>query len=512
MKKRFFCMFLMYWCFVVKSFATDKNFYGIRVVDAQTKRGVPLIALKTVHHVSYWTDSLGYVVVDEPGWYDREVYFYVSGDGYEVATDGLGYQGVRLKPKSGQIEQIVVRRTQLAERMYRITGADKYRNAQLLGIDLPYESSWPDGNVVGQDSAQAKVYNDRIYWLWGDTSIFRYPLGNFRTAGAYSLKSGQGGLSPAQGILLNYFVDENGTNAGMCPMPPNGNLIWIDGLLGVKDANGKERMVAHYSKRKSLSEQMEHGLVVFDDTTQRFRLLKTLEQENTWQHPRGHPIRVAFPEGDFFVFGDVYYHIRVPADWEALQNPNQYEGFGPDDSGSSHFQWRKGKPPLTVKQERARIDSASMPEGDAWLQPKDVMTGMPIVLHRGSVRWNKHRQMYIMIANQIGGDSMLGEVWYGEASRPEGPWQKVIKVAGHADYSYYNPVHREFFDQEGGRMIYFEGTYVTTFSGNEHPVPRYDYNQLMYRLDLDHPGLADVRQAYEERGQNGRGVTCSPAE
>jgi hypothetical protein len=53
---------------------------------------------------------------------------------------------------------------------------------------------------------------------------------------------------------------------------------------------------------------------------------------------------------------------------------------------------------------------------------------------------------------------------------------------------------------------------VTTFSGNEHPVPRYDYNQLMYRLDLDHPGLADVRQAYDERGQNGRGVTCSPAE
>ena len=127
------------------------------------------------------------------------------------------------------------------------------------------------------------------------------------------------------------------------------------------------------------------------------------------------------------------------------------------------------------------------------MQPKDVRTGKTIALHRGSVRWNKHRQKYIMIANQIGGDSMLGDVWYGEAARPEGPWRKVVKVASHADYSYYNPVHREFFDQDGGRFIFFEGTYVTTFSGNDHPVPRYDYNQLMYRLDLDHPDLAGVR-------------------
>ena len=35
-----------------------------------------------------------------------------------------------------------------------------------------------------------------------------------------------------------------------------------------------------------------------------------------------------------------------------------------------------------------------------------------------------------------------------------------------------------------GRLIYLEGTYTHTFSGNPEQTPRYDYNQVMYRLDL----------------------------
>ena len=42
---------------------------------------------------------------------------------------------------------------------------------------------------------------------------------------------------------------------------------------------------------------------------------------------------------------------------------------------------------------------------------------------------------------------------------------------------------------EGGRIVYFEGTYTAEFSGNPVKTPRYDYNQLLYRLDLSHPAL-----------------------
>jgi hypothetical protein len=64
------------------------------------------------------------------------------------------------------------------------------------------------------------------------------------------------------------------------------------------------------------------------------------------------------------------------------------------------------------------------------------------------------------------------------------------KVVTHDRYSFYNPTQHPMFDEERGRRIYFEGTYTTTFSGNANPTPRYDYNQIMYRLDLADPRLA----------------------
>ncbi|HEY3281595.1 MAG TPA: hypothetical protein VGN26_04925, partial [Armatimonadota bacterium] len=74
---------------------------------------------------------------------------------------------------------------------------------------------------------------------------------------------------------------------------------------------------------------------------------------------------------------------------------------------------------------------------------------------------------------------------------PVGPWVYARKVVTHNKYSFYNPKQHPEFDEEGGRRIYFEGTYTFTFSGSEEAAtPRYDYNQMMYRLDLADPRLA----------------------
>ncbi len=40
------------------------------------------------------------------------------------------------------------------------------------------------------------------------------------------------------------------------------------------------------------------------------------------------------------------------------------------------------------------------------------------------------------------------------------------------------------------KSLDFEGTYTATFSGNKDPTPRYDYNQVMYQLDLSDQRLA----------------------
>jgi len=85
---------------------------------------------------------------------------------------------------------------------------------------------------------------------------------------------------------------------------------------------------------------------------------------------------------------------------------------------------------------------------------------------------------------------MLGETWYAEADTPLGPWVYARKIVTHDRYSFYNPKQHPVFDEMDGRIVYFEGTYVNTFSGNPDKTPRYDYNQIMYRLDL-----ADARLA-----------------
>jgi len=95
---------------------------------------------------------------------------------------------------------------------------------------------------------------------------------------------------------------------------------------------------------------------------------------------------------------------------------------------------------------------------------------------------------------QGGSSSFLGEVWYAEADSPIGPWRRAVKIVTHERYSFYNPVHHDFLDQQGGRIIYFEGTYSHTFSGNPTPTPRYEYNQIMYRLDLSDRRLQAVQQ------------------
>ena len=75
------------------------------------------------------------------------------------------------------------------------------------------------------------------------------------------------------------------------------------------------------------------------------------------------------------------------------------------------------------------------------------------------------------------------------------------KIVTHKEYSFYNPKQHPYFDKQGGRVIFFEGTYTTQFSGNVQKTPRYNYNQIMYTLDLAHP---DLRLPEHRKAQNNR--------
>ena len=64
---------------------------------------------------------------------------------------------------------------------------------------------------------------------------------------------------------------------------------------------------------------------------------------------------------------------------------------------------------------------------------QDADGGKPILLNNCSCFWNEYRKKYVMIASEAMGATMLGEVWYSEADRPEGPWVHARKIITHAN-------------------------------------------------------------------------------
>jgi hypothetical protein len=93
-----------------------------------------------------------------------------------------------------------------------------------------------------------------------------------------------------------------------------------------------------------------------------------------------------------------------------------------------------------------------------------------------------------------GKPSAFGELWYAEADAPTGPWGKAVKVLSHDNYTFYNPRLHPELTPLNSSVLLFEGTYTTSFADRPPPTPRYDYNQILYRLDLDDPALAPARE------------------
>src|SRR3954452_19712718 len=117
--------------------AEPGRYFAIEVVDEQTGRGVPMVELQTTYGGRYYTDSAGLIAFDEPGLMGRRVFFGVAAHGYEFAKDGFGIRGVVLEPKPGGSARLKIRRLNIAERLYRITGQGSFRDPVLLGRKPP---------------------------------------------------------------------------------------------------------------------------------------------------------------------------------------------------------------------------------------------------------------------------------------------------------------------------------------------------------------------------------------
>jgi len=485
--------------------ATRPAAFGLRVVDAATGRGVPLVELKTTSSLRLYTDSAGYVAVDDPALLGRRVFFFVASHGYQFPADGFGIRGRAVDLTPGGSAEWKIERQNVAERLYRITGEGIYAESVKLGLKPPIDQPLLNAQVTGQDSTQAVVYKGKAYWFWGDTNRQSYALGHFGMSCATSDLTESGGLEPGVGINLRYFAGPDGFARGAFEKEGN-TLFWMDGPFVVTDAKGGEHMLATVSLMKSLSECVGRRLVEWDDAAGRFKTLREFPADAR-ARPHGRVMRVQVKGRPFIYFGDPQPDVRVQATYEAATELANYQAYtcalpadgGPpridrDADGKARYEWRRDADRFGRDEFDELAKRGIAKPDDLLLRPVDVETKKEIRLHAGSVRWNEHRKRYVMIANQFGGKaSFLGEVYYLESDAPEGPWAKAVKVVTHDRYSFYNPVHHAFLDRDGERTIHFEGTYAATFSRQGDETPRYDYNQVMYKLDLDDPRLTAAR-------------------
>src|SRR5687768_14891685 len=259
-----------------QSLAAPKEYFAICVIDEATGRGVPLVALQTTSKAKYYTDSNGYVAFHEPGLMSQDVWFSVSSPGYEFPHESFGFRGTVLKAVPGKEAQIKVRRTQIAERIYRSTGQGIYRDTILLGKKPPIEEGALSCMVTGQDSAHAIPYKGELFWIWGDTSRLQHPLSNFFVTAARVKLPGKGGLDPSGGINFDYFKDErSGFTKEMARITKETTPVWLDSLLVVKNDQGKDQLMARFVRAGPNLTIVDQGLVLYDDAKQLFEHYKT---------------------------------------------------------------------------------------------------------------------------------------------------------------------------------------------------------------------------------------------
>lgn len=526
-----------------------EGMFEIRVVDRATGRGVPMIELRTTNQIRFMTDSAGYVAITDEDLLNQPVFFMVSGHGYQYPVDPLNQRGMEIRCVPGKSHTFVVDRLLPAERIYRLTGTGIYNYSRMLGKPDPLRDSISPGNVVGCDGILGTVHRGKAFWIWGDTARREHVLGNYQATLAFSELPGKGGLDPEVGVDYTYVMDDkpspNTFVKSVAQMPGDGTT-WLTSLMTVFEKDGTENLYAYYNKFRYEFGEYKSGLAVYDDEKREFAPVKDFNKipQNL---PHGTAVRRRLDGVDWLYFCEPMAQVRVRADLDGMVDPANFESFTGlvagatlrdqkverSPTGDVVYGWKKNSPANSPPDDKWLVARGDYRREESWYQFRDRDTGKEAILQHGTVNWNPYRKRWVAILSEINGQDMsapqpfytgppqrpqyfrpagsfLGETWYTEADTPVGPWIYGVKVATHNNYSFYNPRHHPFFDKEGGRVIFFEGSYVTIHSTAFEKTERYDYNQLMYRLDLADPRVAIPAAVYETAGVNGSQFATGP--
>ncbi len=502
-----FILCLAVWGMAVEAAQTGPpapgDYFRISVVDQTTGRGVPCVCLRTVNRIEYWTDSGGEVAFYERDLMGHKVFFYVESYGYSYPTNAFGLVGVQLAAEPGGHAVIKVRRENIAERLYRCTGEGICRDSQLLGLPVPAIEEAGKIPVVGQDGGLMLPFRGKYMWTWGDTVDASFPLGVFKGVGATSEFPENGGLDPDVGVCYHYFRDAKGKVRPL--VEADEKIVWPMAPRVALDKEGREHLLMNYCR----GFQPYGGILEFDEKSGYFRRVGDLPPGNPFPYLCSAVMHYRQQGREYFGFGP-WGEVRTRTDLASNLDSRTWESFtclkegaalkdGPgafdrDANGRLRWAWKRNTPMLTDAEQAQLVRENKLSQEERWYRPIDVNTGADWLIHDGTVHWNAYRGRWICLRAQNFGKSLVGEVLYFEGDTPLGPWCYCQKVVTHANgpkdtYAFYGPKQHPEFDKEGGRIIYFEGAFSQAFGTRPVPIPRYDYNEIMYKLDLADPRL-----------------------
>ncbi len=475
--------------------------FVLRFVDADTGRPVPLVEIETFNAMRFVSDNLGCIAIQEPDLIGTRLRFVIRGNGYCYPhLDFLGERAVSSVIEPGRQLLISLKRTAAAERLYRITGAGRYRDSSLAGT-TGVDNCLP-GRVIGLDSAIPVWWRNQLFCFWGDT-LTTDRLNLSASGGIVELADGSDPTLPVQ---VNYFSDNEGYALPMIDTGSPG-FVWVETVLPLQYGRHGEILAARYVKHKTLEEAVETGFAVFQPAARKFSVIRRIKSGR--HHKSAHAVAVTHAGRPRFAVQP--WEITEP-DLKNFMNPASYinytcleqvSGAGEiqlggqsyrvrrNRAGRPVFSWVQGGLPCSPVVQKTLLQAGLLQNDENWLQLTEIGSGRKNSDFSGSISWNSFREQWIMITQ-----GHTGEIWYAQADTFTGPWLYAKRVVEHDSYNFYNPVHHPWYDRDGGKTIFFEGTYTSFFTRDNYKSPRADYNQVMYRLQLDQPSLLLPKPVY----------------
>ena len=242
---------------------------------------------------------------------------------------------------------------------------------------------------------------------------------------------------------------------------------------------------------------VSRGLMKLDNDARYFRKVAEFPlREADELHIGAQALRASENGTDYVLFPS----RRVRADVNAIRDILEYESFTclkpgkrfhnePDQldrkaDGILNWAWKRDTSAIGPEQQTLLLEAGHIRPDERWIVFRNVLDEREIAMQHNTIRWNPHRRRYVGLFSEQ--TPKLSQTWYAESDSPTGPWTYMRKVVSHNGITFYNPCHH--FDQYGGRVILFEGT-VTLWKGfgetTQPSLQHYDYNQMMYSLDLD---------------------------